>query len=607
MKKFFEKTRKRLGYFNVSEFNAAVDTAVSRAVNEVERWHNNGPKNYPGQINDVQESANDRFNLYEAHYKPVYKERGLGESGEAKKDFQVLESFTGGWHPHFDKAYDQSVQQLHRMQEVVLSKYYSDPHCRSIIDNWVNYTLGSGLQFNVDDEKVADVLKEFRRKNGMARREKEILRMGYIEGEVFLAFFINLNTGDIKIRRIRPQEVIDIETHPEDVENVFAYHWSYQDSRTGTDQVYAVDKWIQDVEYDNYLEEGQTKGFIQKRRSRRHQEFNKSIQMQFIKFGVDNEVRGRVPLQPVLRYLKYYEDWLVDRIILNHERSKVVWIKSIKSRNQGDWANKATAQKAPRGGIMLIETDNETYRIESAEIKADEAKEDGMALLHAIGAGTSLPLHILNQRADMQNYSSIRKADTPFSQFIRGRQVIWKEAFEKMYREVIDQKVKAGLLPEYTQVFDFSQESLKRVFHLVNEAYIKGQTLDQIKEEVDKVVPDKPKKKRIKTIDIPLGIEFPEILREDLKAQAEVLKIHQSMGIASLATLAAKAGYNWKEELHNLLAEKELMRSQEPDSFDKDQDKDLDKDPDSGEPGGKPGDNRDDGDEDEDGDKEKDK
>lgn len=563
MKNLIDKLRKKLGYFTLAEFNATVDKAVSQAVSETERWHNNGPKSYPNDLGDLQESFNDRFQLYESHYKSEYRE-DKKKNGKAREDFEVVESFTGGWHPHFDRAYDQNVHQLHRLQEVVLSKYFSDPHCRSIIDNWVNYTLGAGLKFNVDDEKIAEVIKEFRRKNSMVKREKEILQMAFTEGEVFLAYFINLNTGDIQIRRVRPQEVIEIETHPEDVERYFAYHWSYQDSRPGTNQSYHVDKWIQDIEYDNYLEEGKSKGGMPKRRSKVHPKFNKGIQMQFIKLGIDNEVRGRVPLQPVLRYLKYYEDWLVDRIILNHERSKVVWVKSIKGRGQSDWANRASAQKAPRGGIMLVETDNETYRIESAEIKADEAKEDGMAILHTIGAGTSLPLHILNQRADMQNYSSIRKADTPFSQFIRGRQMVLGEAFEKLYREVVDQKVRAGELPQYTKIYDYSQESLRKVFHLVNEAYIEGKPLQEIKEEVEKITQDKPKKKKIKTIEVPLGIEFPEILREDLEAQAKVFKIHKDMGIASLATLAAKAGYNWKQELHNLMIEKEALKPQEP-------------------------------------------
>lgn len=590
MKKIAEKIRKKLGYLTISEFNNAIDSAVSKAVSESRRWQDNDTYRHsnPG-LPGVQESHDDRFNLYKDHYQEDYKNKGNGKDSE--KDFSVIESFTGGWHPHLDRAYDQSVQQLHRMQEVTLSKYFSDPHCRSIIDNWVNYTIGGSIKFNIDDEKVEEVIKEFRRRNNMTFREKEILRMGYTEGEVFLVYYINTITGDVKIRRIRPQEIVDIETHPEDVENYFAYHWYYQDSRTGTSQTYGINKWVRDINYDNFLDEHKNKGHYLKKRSKHHAATSNNIQIQFIKLGIDNEVRGRVPLQPVLRHLKYYEDWLIDRIILNHERSKVVWIKSIKGRNTEDWRNKGSAQRAPKGGVMLVESDNETYRIESAEIKADEAKEDGMAILHTIGAGASLPLHILNQRADMQNYSSIRKADTPFSQYIRDRQAFWAGAFSTMYREVIEQKVKAGELPEYTKVYDYSQESLQKVFTLINEAYVEGTPLEEVEKEVNKIMGDKPKKKRIRTIDIPLGIEFPEILREDLKAQAEVLNIHKNLGIVSLATLAAKAGYNWKQELHNLLVEKETLRAngfdeQEEKDQDPDNQKPDDKDDDESEPSG---------------------
>ena len=82
-----------------------------------------------------------------------------------------------------------------------------------------------------------------------------------------------------------------------------------------------------------------------------------------------------------------------------------------------------------------VETENVKYRIEKPQIGADDAKEDGLSILYTIGAGTSLPIHILNQRSDQQVYASIRKADTPFSQHIRGQQEFFASGFETMYRK----------------------------------------------------------------------------------------------------------------------------------------------------------------------------
>jgi len=52
----------------------------------------------------------------------------------------------------------------------------------------------------------------------------------------------------------------------------------------------------------------------------------------------------------------------------------------------------------------------------------------------------------------------------------------------------------------------------------------------------------------IETEKIPISQDFPQYMLQDPKEMAEVLKVHKEIGIASLATLSAKAGYNWPKE-----------------------------------------------------------
>ena len=61
--------------------------------------------------------------------------------------------------------------------------------------------------------------------------------------------------------------------------------------------------------------------------------------------------------------------------------------------------------------------------------------------------------------------------------------------------------------------------------------------------------------KPVNTVDIPMSLEFPEIIKEDMEAQAKVMQIHKSLGIVSSATLAKRAGYNWKHELQAMIGE----------------------------------------------------
>jgi hypothetical protein len=532
--------------YSRKEVEQAAAAAAEDGIQEEKKWRlKDVNTSQPFEDNFVDDHPQDNFFLYE-HQQPQVKPK------EAKSQ-RLLERFLGGYtffgSSYPNMRYSQTTSELHQMQEAVLYKYFNDPHCRSIIENWTHYTIGGGLKVEVDNKKVENVLNEFRYNNQMVKREKDFVRMAFTEGELFIGYYINPISGAVKVRRIRPQEIMDVETHPEDIETKLAYHWDYDYTPTGTKQSYKKDIWVKDIGYDDLANSpfGEARGYRSKHT------LSDMPCVQFIKMGIDTEIRGRVPLQPVMRHLKYYEDWLMDRIRLNHERSKVVWVKEISGRMPETTERK---RRAPAGGVMLVETENVKYRIEKPQINADDAKEDGLGILYTIGAGTSLPIHILNQRADQNVYASIRKADTPFSQYIRGKQEFFGEAFENMYRHVLKQAVKAGKLPKTVRVPEYAQESLVSMLSDINHMVVEGKDTDYIKEQAQKMIAGKRvAMKPVNTVDIPMSLEFPEIIKEDMEAQAKVMQIHKSLGIVSSATLAKRAGYNWKHEMQHMMSE----------------------------------------------------
>lgn len=552
--------------------------AAEAATMEERRWHEHGGDK--GSIITMQESEGDYSYLYEDHVTtPVGKNipkallKELKENkGKLPPSMKILEAFIGGF-TNRDLLFvtEQPLVELWAMQQATLSKYFTDPHCRSIINNWTAYTIGGGIKVHIENAKVMMVIDKFRVANRMIKREKQLIKMFFIEGELFIAYY---GGYPIKIRRIRPEEIVETETLDNDIETHLGYHWQYETTREGSSQIHKVDKWVRSIDYDDLdNKEKKSKGKPPAKDSAKQYKDNPVIQ--HIKWGLDEEIRGRVPLQGILRYLKYYEDWLLDRIRLNHERAKVVWIKEIKG-NRGVEAT-TRERRAPRGGIMLIETQDVHYRIESSKLESDDAKEDGMQILYAIGAGTSLPIHILNQRSDQQVYASIRKADTPFSQFIRTQQEFFAESFERMYRQVIQSAIDKKKLPKTIRIPYYPDISLAEVFQTINEMVIEGCDAENIVREIKTQLGDKPSTRKINTIDVPIDLEFPEIIREDSESQAKVLKIHKEIGIASLATLSAKAGYSWKQELHYLLQERRLAKELGPDE-EPEKEKDEEKD-----------------------------
>ena len=544
--------------YSRKEVQQAAAKAAEDGIQEEKKWRlKNVDTSQPFEDNYVDDHPQDNFFLYE-HHQPKLK----STKPEQSKTQRLMERFLGGYtffgssYPNL--RYSQTTSELHQMQEAVLYKYFNDPHCRSIIENWTHYTIGGGLKIEVENKKVENILNQFRYNNQMVKREKDFVRMTFIEGELFIGYYVNPISGQVKVRRIRPQEIMDVESHPGDIETKLAYHWDYNYTPTGTKQAYNKDVWVRDIGYNDLANSqfGEVRGYKSKNT------LAENPAVQFIKFGIDTEIRGRVPLQPVMRHLKYYEDWLMDRIRLNHERSKVVWVKEISGRMPETTERQ---RRAPAGGVMLVETENVKYRIEKPQINADDAKEDGLGILYTIGAGTSLPIHILNQRADQNVYASIRKADTPFSQYIRGKQEFFGEAFETMYREVLKHAVNAGQLPKTVRVPEYAQESMINVMSEINTMIHEGKDPEYVTEQAQKMIGGrKATMKPVNTVDVPMSLEFPEIIKEDMEAQAKVMQIHKTLGIVSSATLAKRAGYNWKHELQAMMAEEPQAEPKAP-------------------------------------------
>jgi len=381
-------------------------------------------------------------------------------------------------------------------------------------------------------------------------KQKEMVRSAYIEGEYFIVYFAHPD-GTIKWRKIRCKEITDIESHPEDPEVILSYKREfYLNNKINT-------KYYPDINYDIQKDDeldGQFSNF--------ESDFEEDAFAQFIKYGEENEKRGRVPMDSILKWSKLYKDWLYDRARLNHERSKVVWIKEFK--DLGTDSQSTQVMRSPKGGMMLIETAKVKYRIENPQINADDVKEDGNSLLYMIGAGVNFPIHILDQRADQAVYSSLKKSSTPFSQRIADNQDFWADNFDKMFRFVLRKNIDAKNIPNKVKVPKFtSARKLEEIYHTINEMIADNKSDKEIVEMVKPMVEGKQKEISVPTETVFITKIFPEVIREDPFDQARVLALHREMGIASTQTLSEKAGYNWQEELFRMSLNKDNEANKE--------------------------------------------
>ena len=124
-----------------------------------------------------------------------------------------------------------------RILNLKLSRLYAvkDPLGKQSIRLWTDYTFGTGITWQSENEKAVNVLKPFWNApanqsvlsaRGQRRSSDKVL----IDGEMFFAIFLGTEST---IRTIDPLEIIEIITNPEDREDVKYYKRQWSDPQGG--------------------------------------------------------------------------------------------------------------------------------------------------------------------------------------------------------------------------------------------------------------------------------------------------------------------------------------------------------------------------------------
>jgi len=430
-----------------------------------------------------------------------------------------------------------------------------DVHAHGILSTMVNYIMGKGLKMDPksDDPMVWYSWREFStaERNKWTIKQFEIIRRTFRDGEIFLRFFTKdddgKETGKTTIRFLDPLLIrhptegfgkVDDEpnesikngvvTDPEDVEDVLAYQYMDRVNRSKFETIPAEE-------------------------------------VIHIKINSDSDQkRGEPGIQTLLQYFRHYEQWLENRIILNKLRTAIVMIKEVTGTPTEVSAMSKTLPLATRqianetkhknirGGTVLTAGPGVKYRMESPNINAQDVKEDGRNIILAMASGMNMPEYIFGD-ASNANFASTMIAESPFVKMIQFFQVFFEYHFQRIYRKVIENAVKGGMLEAPND--DEFIAKLKEIRNL---------------SEQDEPIPAKPNEKKpelspreaaLKEL-MPDGkmqtpteiffgadIQWPEIIHRDLDKQAMALSVMRQNGWISDPTATGSLGYDYGEEV----------------------------------------------------------
>ena len=310
-------------------------------------------------------------------------------------------------------------------------------------ENRVNFLVGAGHTYRAAVRKgrdagpelaaaVQDVLDEFVEQNHWQRRQQEIVRRGDRDGEVFLRFF-TLPGGQVRVRFVEPDQVaapqsragdpaasFGIQTDPDDVETVLAYHIDGQ----------AVD----------------------------------AAEVQHRKAHVDGNVKRGLPLYyPVRKNLRRAERLLRNMSAVAEIQSAIALIRrhtrSPRSAAQQFAATSADVTATGAGGrqthykryapgSILDVHGGVEYEFPAAALDAGSYVAVLQAELRAIASRLVMPEFMLTSDASNANYSSTMVAEGPAMRMFARLQAELAADDLQVMRRVVRAAAAAGRLPD---------------------------------------------------------------------------------------------------------------------------------------------------------------
>ena len=456
-------------------------------------------------------------------------------------------------------AGDTTTSMVLRVMEASEQRWKTDPNARSAMRSLSSYTLGNGITLQAANEEIQDALKSYWKINMMSERMADAIPRRILLGEHYFQHLVS-RTGQVyTMDRTKPYEITKVATHPDDHIRTLAFGRTKADqaSRSLNDEDL---EWFPDIDYYEQLDSPvgvRLTGRGGKLAGIKSKYFNRNNRMQMCRLNSMGSIRGLTDMYSVLRWYKYYEDFVTDRVILNHERSKIVWVRTIKGSRAIPGGR---AQRGPKGGQVLTETDQVQWKALNAEIHASDVMEDGRLIRLMISAGLGIPEHILFQDPSNQVYASIRSSDTPFSQNIMMIQSAWKADLQATFQFIIREGVSHKLIPAKVPVEIFRAESIDKIrdeiYPMIREGATDtqlGKALKALAKEADKATIKVPAE------DVKIRIDFPNVVQVDPLKKAQISEVLKRATIASSTSLAAEHGYDWGEEVHEISIERDEM------------------------------------------------
>lgn len=310
-----------------------------------------------------------------------------------------------------------------------------DPLGGCIVRTTTFFTLGRGLIFQFDDDKIQAYVKKFYEKNKLNIRLRAASDEANALGEVYIWLrpkkyesFVGMkkiwNVGDTQITFIPPDNITSVETADDDVGDVHNYIYEYQGADKNDHTVIIPD--ISKFDPDGDV----SRGCI--------------IQIKLNSGNMDPF--GHSDLIPIKEWLDNYQEYLRDSVVINKLYRSPCYDVSIEDGTPEEIAQAVARYRNWTIGSNPVHNSKEVWTILEFTGPSSNNEEARRSLLLMIAAGVGFAEFMLADGSN-SNLASAKAQGLPVIKKFEDRQELWSETLMCMFQFAI--MMKAKLVPNF--------------------------------------------------------------------------------------------------------------------------------------------------------------
>ncbi len=357
--------------------------------------------------------------------------KGLAEAGSQLQQSEIDAGFR--------RITDAEIKELSaldqdRMLELSYYLFETNLFAARIIKWTRDFVLGEGVQYEIPDPKVAEIINEFRNDPinlWDLKLENKVLELG-LYGEQCWPVFLTEGTGLVRLGYLDPSRIDKVITDPDNVETVIGIRTK---KKSGKARKYKTILLGDETEY------------LGKPALELREKYTDGECFYFTVNNVSNAPRGRSDLLTLIDWLDGYENHLFGELE-RHDFMKVfIWDVLLKGADQAKIDEYTKNVKVPTAGSVRVHNENEEWDAVSPDLKShDSAAASRMFRNHVLG-GAGFPEHWFGGGGDV-NRATAAEMGTPTFKFLAHRQRTVKHVIEYVLRYQVEQAVKIGRLKE---------------------------------------------------------------------------------------------------------------------------------------------------------------